>query len=270
MTTKALKPIDELRSNIQRLESEFAKVLPSQIPAEKFARVVLTAVQTNVDLITANRQTLYAACLKCASDGLLPDGREAALVIFKSKNGPNVVYMPMYQGLLKKVRNSGELLFVDSQIVYEHDKFDYWTDDLGPHITHKPLTFGDRGIRIGAYSMAKTKDGGIYISVMNEAQIMDVKNTSKAKDFGPWSGPFEDEMWRKTVLRRLCKYLPLSTDIEEFDKHQNDEDENQSIPEPASTSSRLAKLMGQGGSPSINEPAFDQDNWDKGATDEAP
>lgn len=257
----ALKPIEDLRNTIQRLEGEFEKALPPQIPVQKFIRVVMTAIQSNADLSSAIRASLFEACMKCASDGLLPDGREAAFVIFKSKAGPKVVYMPMYQGLLKKVRNSGELLFVDSQLVYEHDKFDYWTDDLGPHITHKPLPFGDRGMKIGAYSMAKTKDGGIYIAVMSANQILDVKNTSKAKDFGPWSGPFEDEMWRKTVLRRLCKYLPLSTDIDDFDRHQDDENQDQTIPEPASTSSRLAKLMAEGKSVTINEPDFDQDNW---------
>ena len=50
---------------------------------------------------------------------------------------------------------------------------------------------------------------------MTEAQIQDVKNVSKAKDSGPWSGAFADEMRRKTVLRRLSKRLPMSTDLEQ-------------------------------------------------------
>lgn len=254
--SKALKPIDELRTNIQRLESEFEKVLPSQIPVEKFTRVVMTAIQTTTGLLEANRQTLYSACLKCASDGLLPDGREAALVVFKGKGGPMVVYMPMVQGLLKKVRNSGELSSLASHLIYEHDKFEYWTDDSGEHVAHRPVLFGDRGERVGVFAMAKTKDGGLYVEVMSATQIMDVKNTSKAKEFGPWSGPFEDEMWRKSVVRRLCKRLPMNTDLDDIIRRDDeicDVAEEKPVQLGSGSSSRLEGLIGSEGMTNLDE-----------------
>jgi hypothetical protein len=43
--------------------------------------------------------------VKLAQDGLLPDGREAAVVMFGNK----AQAMPMIAGILKKVRQSGEV-----------------------------------------------------------------------------------------------------------------------------------------------------------------
>jgi recombination protein RecT len=44
---------------------------------------------------------------------------------------------------------------------------------------------------------------------------MDIKNVSRSKDSGPWSGDFQGEMWRKSAIRRLSKRLPMSTDLEQ-------------------------------------------------------
>lgn len=70
----------------------------------------MTAVQSNPALLSADRQTLFQACMKCAQDGLLPDGREAALVIFRTKKKIDnrdvwvdaVQYMPMVAGVIAR------------------------------------------------------------------------------------------------------------------------------------------------------------------------
>lgn len=212
---KALSKTDELRSVLGLMEPQFKKALPTQISVEKFVRIVMTAVQINPLLVEADRSSFFAAAMRAAQDGLLPDGKEAALVIYKNKQGQRIVqYMPMVGGILKKVRNSGELASITAQMVHQNDKFKYWVDDSGAHLEHIPLVFGERGPEIGVYAIAKTKDGAIYIEVMSEQQVMDVKNVSRAKDSGPWSGDFATEMWRKSVIRRLSKVLPMSTDLE--------------------------------------------------------
>lgn len=214
--SKELAPIEQVRSSFQQMEEQFKMALPPQITPEKFVRVAMTAVQTNPELLKADRKSLFSACMKAAQDGLLPDGREAALVTFETRAlGLIAQYMPMIGGILKKVRNSGELASVTAQMVYLNDKFRYWVDDSGEHVEHDPQLFGDeRGKVIGVYALAKTKDGAVYIEVMTANQVMAVKNVSRAKN-GPWSGPFEHEMWRKTAIRRLSKRLPMSTDLEQ-------------------------------------------------------
>lgn len=185
--------------------------LPEHIKPERFVRCVVTAVQNTPAIGSCDKASLYSEAIKCASDGLLPDGRDAALIPFKGK----VKYMPMVAGILKKVRNSGELISISAMIVYEKDDFKYFMDSEGEHLVHKPDVFSkDRGKRIGVYALAKTRDGGLYIEVMNEEQVLAVKNAGSARDGGPWKGPFEEEMWKKSAVKRLCKRLPMSTDIE--------------------------------------------------------
>uniref|UniRef100_UPI00195373C4 recombinase RecT n=1 Tax=Klebsiella aerogenes TaxID=548 RepID=UPI00195373C4 len=46
--------------------------------------------------------------------GLLPDGREGAIVEFSGK----AQWMPMIGGLRKKVRNSGEIATWEAHVVY--------------------------------------------------------------------------------------------------------------------------------------------------------
>lgn len=220
--TKAIKPVEQLKMSLQKMDTQFKAALPSHITTEKFTRVLMTAVSQTPALVEADRQSLFGACMKAAQDGLLPDGREGAIVTFNSNGAKIAQWMPMTAGLLKKMRNSGEIASITSQIVYSGDAFEYYIDDEGEHISHRPLMFGERGDRIGAYSLLKTKDGAIYIECMNAKQIMDVKNVSRSKNNGPWSGPFEEEMWKKTTLRRLSKRAPMSTDVEEQIRRDDD------------------------------------------------
>lgn len=217
------KPALEFKGALDKMEDQFKAVLPPHVSVEKFTRVVMMAVNNNADLLRCSKQSLFSACLKCAQDGLLPDGREAALIPYKQKGGGlTASYQPMVAGILKKVRNSGELSTITSQIVFEHDKFRYWVDTEGEHLEHEPLLFGARGHPIGVYAIAKTKDGGIYIEPMTRDEVLAVRDISKARDSGPWSGPFESEMWRKTAIRRLSKRLPMSTDIEQVIRRDDD------------------------------------------------
>lgn len=208
--SKQLTPIEDIRNNLKVMEPQFKAALPPHISVDKFLRVAMTAIQTSPILLQKNRQSLFASCMKASQDGLLPDGKESALVPYKD----NVQYIPMVAGILKKIRNSGELSSITSQIVHEKDSFRYWIDSEGEHLEHTPNIFSDRGNPIGVYALAKTKDNSVYIEVMTLDQINKVKKMSKALESGPWSGPFEHEMWKKTAIRRLSKRLPMSTDLE--------------------------------------------------------
>src|SRR5215207_3153395 len=75
----------ELRQQLDSREVDFKHALPAHIPVERFKRVLLTAVQNNPDLIRADRQSLWNSAMKSAQDGLLPDGREGAIVIYNTK-----------------------------------------------------------------------------------------------------------------------------------------------------------------------------------------
>ncbi len=244
---KQLTPVDSLKQSIKLLEPQFKMALPSHVSVDKFVRTVMTAVQQTPALVNADRTSLFAACMKSASSGLLPNGSESALVLF----GDKVQFMPMIAGQLRLVRNSGELLSITAQIIHEKDVFKYWVDTDGEHLSHEPNMLSDRGPVMGAYALAKTKDNAVYIEVMTLAEINDVKNVSRSKDKGPWAGPFKLEMYKKTVLRRLIKRLPVSTDLDGAIKADDETYDisdvvTQPDPEPQEkpvSSSRLEKLI---------------------------
>jgi recombination protein RecT len=202
--TKALRPIDVLRRQLSSLP-EIAQNLPSTVSPDKFRNVVITAANMSPDLLNADRRSLLGACVKCAADGLVPDGREAALVLM----GGKVQYMPMIAGVLKRARNSGEIASLVVQVVHERDAFAWNPPDPEHPIRHTPPPLmEERGQPIGAYALARLKDGAVMSEVMNKAEIEKVRAVSRAKGSGPWA-QWWDQMARKTVLRRLSKYLPM-------------------------------------------------------------
>lgn len=207
--SKTVSPLAAARTDVERMEGQFKLALPAHIPVERFARVVMTAVGSNPDLLKADRASLLEASLKAAQDGLLPDGRDGALVIYGNK----VQWMPMIAGILKKVRNSGELLSISAYVAHEKDKFFYRLGD-DETIEHEPFLDGDPGKPRIVYAVAKTKDGGTYREVMTVAEVEKIRQVSKAKNAGPWT-QWWGEMARKTVLRRLAKRLPMSTDLDD-------------------------------------------------------
>jgi recombination protein RecT len=211
------------------MEQQFKFALPPQIPPAHFIRVVMTAVQNNPKLLKCDRGSFFNACMKCAQDGLLPDGREAALVPFADDpdggggRSDLCQYMPMIQGIRKKVMNSKMLKDWNVQVVQEGDQFDYQLGD-NPSILHKPAKHGGRTRPVlFAYSIATYNNNAKSREVMNIDQIKDIQSKSKARR-GPWSDPiFFPEMCRKTVAKLHAKQLPMSTDLLDI-LHRDDEE----------------------------------------------
>ena len=209
-------PIAVIRQNLTAMAPEFKAALPSHVSVEKFSRVAMTAIQNNPTLANADRRSLFGAVVRLAQDGLLPDGREAALVMFGNK----AQAMPMIAGILKKIRQSGEVAKVSAQVVHENDHF-VWKLGFDEDVEHSPPPLDQaRGKPIGAYATAVLKDGSRLLEVMSYEEIEQVRAVSRSGKNGPWVA-WWGEMARKTVMRRLSKRLPMSTDLEDqFDRDE--------------------------------------------------
>jgi recombination protein RecT len=213
--------VAEVRTQLDTMLGQFASVLPKHIPVERFGRTVLTAVQTNPDLLNVERRSLWNACMKAAQDGLLPDGRLGALAIYKDKRrGPIAQWLPMIAGIRQKVRNSGEIATWEVHTVHERDLFDYELGDE-PRIVHRPVR-GNRGPIIAAYSVCVLKSGERSREVMWVDEINEIRQRSRASDSGPWVSDF-GEMCKKTVAKRHAKVLPMSTDLDDLLRRDDEE-----------------------------------------------
>lgn len=219
---------ESLQSQIETQVDKWRASLPAHISVERFKRVVITAVQQNANLVYADRFTLWTACARAANDGLLPDGKEGALVVYKTKTKVRnaagaeiekwveaVQWMPMIYGLRLKVRRSGEIAKWECHVVREKDVFKYVLGD-DARIIHEPyLGPGSAGNVTHAYSIATTKDGDISREIMTIDEINRVRAVSKAPNSPAWTHWFE-EMARKAVARRHSKVLPMNTDVDEL------------------------------------------------------
>jgi recombination protein RecT len=219
--TKTVALIDDVRRDLVKMRPQFENALPAHIPVERFERVVMTALQNNPKLLACRRQSLFNACMRAAQDGLLPDGREGAIVPFGDdgddgkKSADTASWMPMILGIRKKARNSGEISDWYAEVVHEGDDFEYVKGD-DPHLFHRPSLVGGRTRKItAAYSICKFKDGTIAREVMTIAEVEDVRQKYSRAKKGPWSDPIAyPEMVRKTVARLHSKSLPMSTDLD--------------------------------------------------------
>ena len=200
----------------------FAAELPSHIPVERFKRTIITAVNINPELRKADRRSLFNACVKCAHDGLYPDGQEAALVVFntkvKNEHGqevwvPLVQYLPMIKGIRKRMRNSGEVLSAIAEVVHRNDKFRFVKGE-DPRIEHEPAAIDkDPGDPVGAYAIIRLSSGEILRDVMSKHEIERSRAQSKAPNSLMWT-KFWGEGAKKTVMRHCSKQAPADSELE--------------------------------------------------------
>jgi recombinational DNA repair protein RecT len=144
-------------------------------------------------------------------------GEADILKVWDGRLKKNVAqFRPRYKGLMKLALQAGEVLKIESRLVYSKDVFEV-EEGIESRIIHKH-GLSDRGEKIGAYCVWKLKNGETQFEIMSKEEILAIRDrsSSKTKDgtvVGPWKTD-EAEMWRKTVVRRASKYMPLSTEAQ--------------------------------------------------------
>lgn len=227
---------------MEKRKVSFAEALPAHIKPEKFLGTIMTVITSNPDLLKADRRSLITACMKSAQDGLVPDGREAALVKFNTRQKDAqgkwssvalVQYMPMVYGLRKKILQSGEIKDIQTGIVYRQEieaGLFIYEEGVNRQLMHRPMLDPDFDPSdddiAAAYSVAVFEDGSHSYEVMPRREINKVRQASQTGAVGrtkynsnetiPPKGPWVDwfsEMARKSVMRRHSKTLPMSSDL---------------------------------------------------------
>ena len=196
--------ISNVETEIDNLAPQIAAVLPPDVPADKFRSVALAAIRNNPDLLRCEPQSLFNACLNAAQDGLMPDGREGAIVPRKGK----AVWQAMIQGIYKRVKASGSVATLAANVVYDGETFDVLLGDDDRIVHRRDMSKVAKGAEVAVYAIATLKDGTKEREIMTWEQVQDVRKSSAMPNSGPWT-QWADEMARKTVIRRLAKRLPV-------------------------------------------------------------
>ncbi len=209
---KAATVIDVVRS--KKFQAQMALALPKSMTADRLTRIVMTECRKAPALLKCAPESFYGAVLQCAALGLEPGSALGHCYLLPFGNGkdkagrPNAQLIIGYRGMIDLARRSGQIVSLSAYCVHEQDTFNYKLG-LDPDIEHIPASVADRGKVTHVYAVAKLKGGGVQFEVMSRAEIEAVRKTSKAGTSGPWSSHW-DEMAKKTVIRRLFKYLPVS------------------------------------------------------------
>ena len=212
----------------ERMTSQLTTMLEgTAVTVAKFKSVALTAIVRDPELLEADRTSLLTACVDCARAGLLPDKKEAALVVHSTKKKvldpagggrkevwiKEVTYMPMIRGLYKLANSSGNVRRIRAHLVHAGDDFQF-SYGATPVCEHRPALGGKPGLPTHAYAIAVLTDGTIDLEVMTIAEVNEVRRRSRQPTGSAWGAADmpHGEMAKKTVLHRICKRLDLSPD----------------------------------------------------------
>jgi len=221
----------EVEEKGKRVKELFEKIKPTldkaipnrRVSVDYLISTALTLLRSESKLLECTPQSIAAAVIQAVQLDLRLDKTlgEAYLVPFKRQ----AQFLVGYRGLIKLASKCGAL--ITSKVVHEWDffEFEYGTSAFLKHRpTPRPtnpnqeevLKSPDSQFPIYAYAYADIDKRTIF-DVMDRTEIERVRALSKSwardRQHSIWS-IHVDEMCKKTVVRRLAKYLPLSVEFE--------------------------------------------------------
>ena len=194
------------------MQKQMQMALPRGMDADRILRIAMTALRQTPKLGACTPASFIGALFQSAQLGLEPSNGlgQAYLVPY----GQAVTFIIGYKGLIELARRSGQISELYAYPVYAADHFNF-TLGLHRNIDHQPAVDGEPADKdlVAVYAVAKFKDGGTDFEVMTRGQVDAIRKRSKASGNGPWVTDYA-EMARKTVLKRLCKRLPLAVETQ--------------------------------------------------------
>ena len=211
------KETPTIQDYIKKMAPEIEKALPSVITPERFTRITLSALSTNPQLAQCTPKSFLGAMMTSAQLGLEPNTPLGQAYLIPRRNGKTqsweCQFQIGYKGLIDMAHRSQEIRDIQAHVVYANDEFIY---ELGlePKLVHKPAA-KDRGAATHFYAVYHTRSGGYGFEVMSVEDVRQhaqkFSDSFKRGSFSPWQTNFE-EMAKKTVLKRVLKYAPMSTE----------------------------------------------------------
>jgi recombination protein RecT len=195
-------------------KASIAAVLPKHVTAERMLKVALGVLRTTPQLMDCTTESLFGAVVQCAQLGLEPNtpmGHAYMIPFANRKAGRTDVQVIIgYRGLLDLARRSGQIISIAAHAVRAGDEFRY-AYGLNEDLHHIPAD--DAGDITHFYAVAKLVGGGHAFEVLTRSAVDRIMHRTQSKgNYGPWKDHYE-EMGRKTAIRRLFKYLPISIEI---------------------------------------------------------
>jgi len=215
----------------QRVTDQLALVLPNKLQVDRQKKLLLSSLRRTPKVLFTTHESLVGAVLQTFELGLSPIAAlgHAYFVPFESKGRLICQLIIGYRGLIELARRSGVVSSIRAEVVRRGDYFHY-SLGLSPDLQHVPAdvleyateeqrlavrqALGGKpadGRLVAAYAVVILKDGTKEFRVVTQEFINRIKKASRGSNHpdSPWKN-WEDQMWAKTAIRQVLKFVPLS------------------------------------------------------------
>lgn len=189
---------------MEKLES-VNEALPKDFNKQRFVQNAMALIHDNPTLTKYKQPEIMTGLMKGAYLGLDFYSKECYLIPY----GEQLNYQTDYRGAKKLAKKYSIRPIKDiyAKLVREGDDFEETIVNGEQGINFKPKAFNDGKI-IGAFAVCLYQDGGMIYDTMSLADLENTRKSSKASNSPAWKN-FTGEMYKKTVLHRLCKHIEL-------------------------------------------------------------
>lgn len=201
---------DYLMTQLVKVED----ALPKGFNKSRFVQNSIALLNDNPAIAKFPKPQIVAGLLKGSYLGLDFYSKECYLVPY----GNQLNFQIDYRGNVKLAKKYSIRPIKDiyAKLVREGDVLDEYIVNGEAVINFNPKPFNDGKI-IGAFAVCVYKDGGIIYDTMSLADLENTRKSSKASNSPAWT-KFTGEMYKKTVLHRLCKMIELEFDNDKQNK----------------------------------------------------
>ncbi|MEO9633106.1 MAG: recombinase RecT [Sulfitobacter sp.] len=245
MSQVAKIPLRQVDSVQKLLMNDMARdqlgaVAAKHMNPERLMRITANAIRTTPKLQQCEPLSFLGALMQCASLGLEPNtvmGHAYLIPFDKSVKNPEtgrwekipqVQLIIGYKGLIDLARRSGHITSISANIHYDDDEL--WEYEEGTESRLRHIPGPQDGKPLHAYAIAKFVEGGHAYVVLPWARVMKIRDGSQGwqsavrlgkTEGNPWH-THTDAMAKKTAIRALSKYLPLSVEFRDAVSVDND------------------------------------------------
>ena len=205
-----------IKDMLSQYQDQIAMALPQHMTPERVIQLATTVIAANPKIKDCTPQTVIGCVMQSSILGLDLTPQLGQCFLIPRNNGKTglkeATFMIGYKGYLQLIRRSGDILSIYAHVVRENDFFKYELG-LDQKLEHIPARM-NRGALEYVYAVAKLKTGETVFEVMDKEQVMHAKASSASanRSDSVWNSD-EESMWRKTGIRKIQNYLPLSTEF---------------------------------------------------------
>jgi len=214
--TKPAQPGMALKGYLEKQRGAISQVLPKGLTTDRIVKVRLVAAMKNPRIYECSQMVIVKSIVDAAQLGFelgSPLGHAYPVPYYNQKKKHYELQAIIgYKGFIR-LACGGDVESIYAVVAYDGERFEVYRGTRN-EIIHEPRYDLDNPQPIAIYAVAELRNGKKQFDVMTVAQVEAIRRRSQSPESGPWKTDWE-EMGKKTVTKRLCKYLNLSVEAHE-------------------------------------------------------